>query len=177
VFPYQAGDLKGMSPVVIVTGAGSDRANQLTSTESGIKLEVHTFVLYALRPVLSSGTVAAGNHAIIYLSDTSMFSLLQDDNNYEIGTIEAIDPDVAITIGTLASSYVDPKVSVWTERQSEDMLDLIESSISDEVRLANDADIWSSIENDGESVVDVVDFGGEAYRHETIPVRVMVVDF
>jgi len=181
VFPYQVGDLKGISPAVIVTGAGSNRATALVSLESTIMLEVHTFVLYSLRPVQSNGAVTAGTDAIIPLSDTSIFSVdmkvyLEDDNNDEISTVTAVTANTSIK-ADLVNSYVNPRVFVWTEEQSEDLLDTIEHDITDEVRLANDDGTWLAIANNGESVVDVVDLGGDAYRHETIPVLVTVVDF
>lgn len=178
IYEYQASDFKGASPVVIVTNSGTERGNQAVAVESTIYLEVHTFVLYALPPVRAVADVTS---TTILLGDTSMFSIgqvvtLEDDVHDEQATIVNMDAS-SIEVDFLAYTYTTPNVFVWTEAQSEDQIDDIEYQIADEVRLANEADIWLSIAIGDRSNVDVVEIGGEAYRHETISVNALVEDF
>ena len=64
----------------------------------------------------------------------------------------------------------------WTEEQSEDRLDLLEKSIVDVINDANDSGTWQSVETNGESVIDSVEIGGDEYRYETIPIRIVAWD-
>ena|SRR5688500_10508414 len=64
----------------------------------------------------------------------------------------------------------------WTEAQSEDRLDLLEKSIADVVKDANDSGIWLSVEFNGESETDGAEIGGVEYRYEVIPLRITVWD-
>jgi len=180
VFDYQAGDLKGMSPVLIVTGGGTDRAQN--SDNSDIDLEVHAFVLYALPPVISTGVAAAGTDVVLTVEDTSMFEVgmqvqLEDDNHIENVLVTAVVPDVSITLDAVTYTYVQPQVYVWTEEQSEDRIDLIEVTVSEQIRLANDDDTWLEIKRKDKSEPDAVEIAGVPYRHEVIPVVVTVTDF
>jgi len=117
VYAYQVGDFDKLSPVIVVTGAGTGRGNPLITDPTDFFLDVHTFVLYAT-----------------------------EDGG-------------------------------WTEQQSEDRLDLLEKSISDVIKDANDSGLWESIVPNGESQIDGLEIGGLEYRHEVIPVRVVVQDF
>lgn len=178
VYDYQVSDFNGASPVVIVTNAGTLRSDQVSSVESTMTLEVHTFVLYSVPPVQSTGVVGT----IISLVDTSMFIvgqtvIVEDVYNSESATIVFIDPNVSITVDSLDNSYTLPKVYVWTESQSEDLIDELEHDITDEVRISNDDDIWLSIATQEVSVIDVVEIGGDPFRHETIMVAAKVEDF
>ena len=65
----------------------------------------------------------------------------------------------------------------WTEQQSEDRLDLLEKSIADVIKDANDSGLWESVTPNGQSEIDGLELGGQEYRHEVIPVRIVVQDF
>ncbi len=181
VYDYQVGDFRGKSPVIIVTGSGSERAKPYAQSESVIYLDVHTFVLYALKPLNLDVDVEADTEVVIELSDTSMFEVgsvvvLEDDAHNETATVTTIDPDEFITLDEVEVSFTSPYLHYWTESQSEDMIDLLEKMISDVIGEANGADYWLACEQSDRSDIDVVEVGGDAYRHEWIAVKFTISD-
>jgi hypothetical protein len=183
VYDYQAGDFKGASPVVIVTNAGTERGNPLVANESAFLLEVHTFVLYALQPINLTEDIDSGTEVLLLFDDTSIFTvgqelLLEGTDESEKVTVTVVTEDESITLEEVLNNYTTVKLHVWTEEQSENLIDELEYQISDEIRLANDKNnMGLSIVPESQSLVDVVEIGGDAYRHETIPVRVTVIDY
>jgi hypothetical protein len=179
VFSYQVGDFKGKSPVIVVTGSGTQRPNPTTFGSDEFFLEVHTFVLYALEPLQLTQDVLTGTDVLVSFTDTSMFLvdqvvLLEGPNGSEQVVISAIDDDVSITLSEVVDNYVAPKLYVWTEEMSEDAIDYLEQQVSDTVRASNNEDLGLSVRPNGQSEVDVVEIGGDGYRHEMIPVVVTV---
>ncbi len=66
--------------------------------------------------------------------------------------------------------------SNWTEAHVEDRLDLLEKTIRETIADNRSTVNWSFIEIDGRTTVDNVLVAGEEYRHEIIPVRMVVYD-
>lgn len=181
VYSYQVGNFRGESPVVVVSSLGTGRGTPTVSSASEFHLEVHTFVLYVAKPVVASNSILAGTQAILLLSDTSVFDVgdtvtLEDDLYLDITVVTDVDPDVSITTGPVAYPFVTPRVYIWNEWQSEDLLDELENMIASIIKTANEEDVWLSIENEDASEADVVEIGGDAFRHELIPVKVTAWD-
>jgi hypothetical protein len=183
VYPYQVGDFKGESPVIVVTSVGTGRASPIVAGTTTFYLETHVFILYAAKPVIAGNEPDAGIDVVIELVDTSIYAIgntvaIEDETNLDIAVITDIDPDISITVDLLAHSFANPRVYIWTESQSEDLLDYLEKAIADIIVEANTtSDVWVEIENDDRSEIDVVEIGGDAYRHEIIPVRIDIQDF
>lgn len=72
--------------------------------------------------------------------------------------------------------YADASAS-WDENDAEDRVDLIEKTICD-VLMTNKtlAGYWDSIEFAGRSEITTYEEGGKAYRVETFPVKVRVIN-
>lgn len=64
----------------------------------------------------------------------------------------------------------------WTEAHVEDRLDLLEKTIRETLAANRSTATWAFIEIDGRSTVDNVLVAGEEYRHEIIPIRMVVYD-
>lgn len=173
VYNHRVSDFQGRSPVVVVASRPTNRSKQaqVTRVSSSVKLDVHTFVLYAESELTSSNSPTAGNNKVIDLSDTATLAVndvvtVRDDSHSEQATITAVSTDVSITVGTLANSYTTPRISAWTEQNAEDRLDLLEKSISDVVMDNDTTANWDLISFDGESTHDDVAIGGKEYLHE-----------
>jgi len=181
VYDYQVGDFEGKSPVLVVTGSGTKRGSTVVYEPSIFYLDVHSFVLYSAEPVTATNDPAAGSDVVINLVDTPIFAVgnvvtIEDDSYRETAEVTASVSGVSITVGTLAHSYTKPKVYIWTESQSEDLIDLTEKIVHDTAVQANEEDVWLEVEEGDRSIVDVVEVGGSPYRHETIEVVITTGD-
>jgi len=181
VYDYQVGDFRGESPVIVVTSTGTARGSSTVTGVTEFFLEVHTFILYAAKPMITVDSPDAGVDVTIALEDTSIYQVgntvvIEDGTNSDIAIITDIDPNVSVTIDVLVHSFVTPKIYIWTESQSEDLLDLLEKGISDVIKDSSEEDLFFYVMNTDRSEIDVVEIGGDAYRHETVPVTVAVMD-
>jgi hypothetical protein len=178
LYEYQVGDFRGRKIVTIVTGAGTDRRNPSSDdNNSTFYLEVHNFVLYAIKPEPVLEDLEAGDDVVLSLRNTALFSIgdtvtVEDGTYTNVAIVTDLETNTSITLDTLANDFTGPTVSIWTELQSEDMIDLMEQLTYDAVVDANDEDKWLWVSTDGRSEPDLVDIGGNPYRHEIIPVMI-----
>ena len=173
VYEYIPGDFKGQSAVVAIDSAPSTRGKQaqVTRVSSGVRLDVHTLVLYGDEPTAAANSPVAGSSKVITMADTSLFEVgqsvfIEDVSYYEIAAITAVSADVSITIGTLVYSYTTPNVYWWNEKLAANRLDWLEKEISD-VNMDNDTNnTWAQLSLDGDPTRDDITIGGKAYLHE-----------
>lgn len=180
VYRYRPSDLKGKFAAAAVTSAPVHRAKQAreTRTDNRVKLEAHTFTLYAEPGVIASNNPAAGSNVVILLDNTEMFAVgdtvtVEDSSNRETATVTVVAADTSITVNTLADSYTKPNVTVWSEEDAENRMDWLEKAIADVVMENDtlevvDVGMWT-ISYDGDTDIDFPVIGGREYLHETIP--------
>ena len=78
VYNYQVGDFEGKSPVVVVTSSGTGRGSPLAYGVTSFRMELHTFVLYALE----DGTwTEAQSEDRLDLLEKTIADVLQDAND------------------------------------------------------------------------------------------------
>lgn len=183
VYEYQRGDFRGRSPVVIVTGSSSERSNPVTTDDGAMYLDVHTFVEYARAPLTLAVDIEPDQDVVIEFTDTSMFQVgtvvtLEDDLGDEEATVSEVVDETHIVLDEVVGTYATPFLHYWTESQSEDLIDLLEKMIGDVIVDANTvAGTWLSCAQSDRSEIDVVEIGGDPYRHEMITVRFVIQDF
>lgn len=180
VYQYRAADFGGKYSVAAVTSAPTTRAKQaqMTRTVNKVRLQVHTFVLYADNAVIATNNPTAGSSKTINLPKTDLFAVadvvtIEDGNNREKATITSITPGVSIVVNTLVNGYTTPRVTWWTEEDAEDRMDWLEKSVADvvmdnEVIDVPDVGTWE-VSFDGDSEIDFPVIGGLEYQHEVIP--------
>ncbi len=173
VYEYLPGDFQGKYSIVAIDSAPSVRSKQaqVTRVSSGVRLDVHTLVLYAADPTNATNSPTAGNSKIIQMADTSNFevgdSIVVEDNSHtEIAAVTAVSTNVSITVATLANAYTTPRVYWWHEKLAINRLDWLEKEISD-VNMDNDTnDTWAQLSLDGTPTRDDVVIGGKPYLQE-----------
>ena len=177
VYSFRVSDFKGKYCIVAVTSAPANRSKQaqITRVSSLLKLEVHSFVLYAAEPVQATNSPTAGSSKTILVPSTSDFEVgdtatVEDESHSEQAVITGISAGVSITVDSLDHSYTTPRVFWWTEQQAEDRLDLLEKMISDVVMDNDTNDTWAQLSFDGDTQFDPVVIGGKDYLHEIVPV-------
>jgi hypothetical protein len=180
VYRYRPADFGGKYSVVAVTSAPTTRAKQaqVTRTANKIRLQVHTFVLYADKAVIASNNPAAGSSRVISVSNTDQFTVadqvtIEDNSHRETSIITAITPGVSIVVDSLDYSYTTPRVTWWSEEDAEDRMDWLEKAVADvvmdnDVIEIPDVGIWV-VSFDGNSDIDFPIIGGLEYQHEIIP--------
>lgn len=178
VYPYRVSDFKGRYSVVAVTSGKANRSKQaqVTRVSSGVNLEAHTFVLYSAPSVEATNNPAAGNNVTINVPSTTDFEVgdvvtLEDASHTERATVNLVTANVSIRVATLAYSYTAPEVFWWTERDSEDRMDLLEKKISDVIMDNDTNDTWAQLSFDGDTQQDPVVIGGRDYLHEIFPLN------
>lgn len=172
VYDFIVGDFSGRYSVAAVESRPSMRAKQaqVTRVASNVKLDVHTFVLYADTAIQATNNVTAGDDKLIQVHDTSLFAVgedvcVTDETNYDVATVSAIVENVSITVN-LAHAFDLPKVYWWNEKLAANRLDLLEKEIT-EVVMDNDTnDTWDELSFDGVPESDPVLIGGKQYLHE-----------
>lgn len=174
VYDFLPGDFGGRYSVVAVESRPSRREKQaqVTRVASNVKLDVHTFSLYADEPISATNTVTAGEDKVIQVPDTSLFAVgeqvcVSDDTHYDVTTVSAIVANVSITVD-LAHGFTTPKVYWWNEKLAENRLDLLEKKIADVVMDNDTNEIWEVVSFDGMPEDDPVVIGGKNYLHEII---------
>lgn len=182
VYEYLPGDFHGKYSVVVIDSAPSVRSKQaqVTRVASGVEMDLHTFVLYADKPIEATNSPTSGSNKVIDIADTSNFAVgdsvvIEDGSHTEIATVTVVTTDVSITVGTLAYSYTAPSVYWWHEKLAANRLDLLEKMISD-VNMDNDtsddtASLWAQISLDGKPTRDDLSIGGKGYLHEVFHLR------
>lgn len=180
VYRYRAADFGGKYSVVAVTSAPTTRSKQaqVTRTVNKIRLQAHTFVLYADNAVIATNNPTAGSNRTINLSKTDIFAVsdvvtIEDNNHRETAIITGITPGVSIVVNTLVNGYTTPRVTWWSEEDAEDRMDWLEKAVADVVMDNDVIDVvgvgtWV-VSFDGDSEIDYPVIGGLEYQHETIP--------
>lgn len=185
VYRYRPADFLGKYSVVTVTSAPTTRAKQaqMTRTVNKVRLHVDLFALYADPAVIATNNPTAGSSKTINLPKTDIFSVadvvtIEDGNNREKATITAITPGVSIVVNALVSGYTTPRVTWWTEEDSQDRIDWLEKAVTDVVmdnEAIDVAEVGTCVVSvDGDTDIDYLIIGGLEYQHETVPLIIEI---
>jgi hypothetical protein len=175
VFDFPVGDFGGRYSVVTLDSQPSTRGKQaqVTRVASNVKLDVHTFVLYAHPPVRATNNVIADDDQVIEVEDTSLFTVgedvcVTDGTNYDLAKVTVIDTNVSITVESLDHAFTTPDVYWWNEKLAANRKDWLEKEISDVVMDNDTTTLWDQLSFDGTPTDDPVNIGGKPYLHEII---------